>query len=139
MSARPESLLVASQWAKKAENDLRNAQHTLKLEKDCPFDTVCFHAQQCAEKYLKAALAFHGIDFPRTHDLTELAAILPPGKFLGLASQSLKELNPYAVEARYPGDWEPQTREEAETAVKIAKKARGAIRADLPRDILKKK
>jgi HEPN domain-containing protein len=60
---------LAAQWAAKADNDLRNAEHTLTLEDDCPFDTVCFHAQQTAEKYLKAVLVSAGIDPPRTHDL----------------------------------------------------------------------
>jgi HEPN domain-containing protein len=46
------------QWIEKAEHDLRNAEHTLTLrDEDCPFDTVCFHAQQCVEKYLKGWLS----------------------------------------------------------------------------------
>ncbi len=36
-------------WVEKAEHDLRNAVHTLELGQDCPFDTVCFHAQQCVK------------------------------------------------------------------------------------------
>lgn len=43
-------------WIKKAEGDLKTAEHALTLKERCPFDTVCFHAQQCAEKYLKALL-----------------------------------------------------------------------------------
>ena len=43
-------------WVKKAESDLKTAEHTLTLKERCPFDTVCFHAQQCAEKYFKALL-----------------------------------------------------------------------------------
>ena len=44
------------QWLEKADDDLRNAEHTLTIFDDCPFDTVCFHAQQCVEKYLKGWL-----------------------------------------------------------------------------------
>ena len=62
-------LEIVSQWVEKAEHDLRNAEHTLTLQEDCPFDTVCYHAQQCAEKYLKAFLISKSQDFPRTHDL----------------------------------------------------------------------
>jgi HEPN domain-containing protein len=47
---------VAAEWVKKAEDDLKTAAHTLKLGKTCPTNTVCFHAQQCVEKYLKAYL-----------------------------------------------------------------------------------
>ena len=39
---------------------------------EIPWDTVGFHAQQCSEKYLKALLLFHRINFPKIHDLTEL-------------------------------------------------------------------
>ena len=48
--------LVVAEWVLKAEDDLKNAVHTLKLGRTGPIDTVCFHAQQCAEKYLKAYL-----------------------------------------------------------------------------------
>ena len=48
-------------WFKKAENDLINAENTIKMESP-PTDTICFHAQQCAEKYLKGFLTFHETD-----------------------------------------------------------------------------
>lgn len=74
----PEKVLsVVREWVAKAENDLKTAAHTLKLGKDCPTDTVCFHAQQCVEKYLKALLVWKGIDFPKTHDLEKLIGMLP--------------------------------------------------------------
>jgi len=63
------------QWIRKADHDLRNAEHTLTLQEDCPFDTVCFHAQQCAEKYLKALLVWTSTDFPKTHDLVILTRL----------------------------------------------------------------
>ncbi|PWR71396.1 HEPN domain-containing protein [Methanospirillum lacunae] len=45
-------------WCLKAENDLKNACHEVEHE-DPALDTVCFHAQQAAEKYLKVFLLFH--------------------------------------------------------------------------------
>jgi HEPN domain-containing protein len=120
MSAAPEVLRVVRQWIEKAEHDLRTAEHTLTLGEDCPFDTVCFHAQQCAEKHLKALLTFHGVDFPKTHDLTELVALLPPSARPLIPSTELVDINPYAIETRYPGDWEPQNREDALRALEIA-------------------
>jgi HEPN domain-containing protein len=45
-----EQVAGVREWIGKAENDLKNATHTLKLGKECPTDTVCFHAQQCVEK-----------------------------------------------------------------------------------------
>jgi len=63
---------VVKAWFRKAENDLINAEHTMKM-KNPPYDTVCFHAQQCAEKYLKGFLTFHEIEFPKTHSIEDLA------------------------------------------------------------------
>jgi predicted nucleotidyltransferase len=60
MSELPEREALVRGWVVKAEHDLRNAEHTLTLEEDCPLDTVAFHAQQCVEKYLKALLVRAG-------------------------------------------------------------------------------
>ncbi len=57
--ARREVTRVAAEWVAKAEGDLRAAAQILKIEKDCPTETVVFHAQQCVEKYLKAVLRIH--------------------------------------------------------------------------------
>ncbi len=123
---------IAAQWVEKAEHDLRNAEHTLTLAEDCPFDTVCFHAHQCVEKYLKAGLTAFGTEFPRTHDLTELHVLLPQAIAAAVDITDLAELNPYAVRARYPGPWEPQTREDANRAVEVARRVRESVRAGLP-------
>lgn len=55
MPAAENLTRVAAEWVQKAENDLRAAAHTLKLGRKCPTDTVCFHAQQCAEKLTSAS------------------------------------------------------------------------------------
>ena len=47
-----DKLVLVKAWFKKAENDLVNAEHTMTMTEP-PTDTVCLHAQQCAEKYLK--------------------------------------------------------------------------------------
>jgi len=96
MAISAEVLEVARQGVTKAEHDLKNAEHALPLKKDCPFDTVCFHAQQCVGKYLKALLVLPGVDFPKTHDLTELAALVPKEIRLKAPASAFKTLNPYA-------------------------------------------
>lgn len=58
MSGQAELAALVRRWIEKADNDLRNAEHTLLLTDDCPFDTACFHAQQCVEKCLKAVLVW---------------------------------------------------------------------------------
>jgi HEPN domain-containing protein len=89
------------------------------------------------EKYLKALLTLKQIEFAKTHDLTELVWLLPAELGLRPYLEALSELNRYAVETRYPGEWEPITREEAEAAVKLALEVRHVIRTYLPDDVTK--
>jgi HEPN domain-containing protein len=134
MSERPEVLEVARDWVRKAEEDLTNAEYVLTLKEHCPLGTVCFHCQQCAEKYLKALLTCRAVAYPRTHDLARLAGLLPEEDGRVLAREEAGSLTRYNVEGRYPGDWNPPTRDEAEKAVAIARKLREAIRGRLPQE-----
>lgn len=62
----------------------------------------CFHAQQVAEKYLKALLEELGVRFPKTHDLLQrLNQLLPHHPQLRTLRRGLVMLNDYAVDARY--------------------------------------
>ncbi|MHB8867538.1 MAG: HEPN domain-containing protein [Thermoleophilia bacterium] len=99
---------------------------------DCPFDTVCFHAQQCVEKYLKAALIWQSVVFPRSHDLRLLVQLVGKESGLVFDLEMVLPLNRSAVEARYPGDWEPIGREEAEGSVRVASTVTEILRAALP-------
>ena len=135
MTPIPQAREVARQWVEKAEHDLKTAEHTLTLHEGCPYDTICFHAQQCAEKYLKALLTFRGVAFQKTHEFTELVPLAPQDAHLDAVALELEELNPYAIETRSPGDWEPQTREDAERAVALARRLRDVIRERLPADV----
>lgn len=138
MSAALEILAVVRQWLDKAEGDLRAAVQILKMREDCPYETVGFHAQQCAEKHLKALLVLLEIHFPKTHDLTSLLAKMPPTLNMQALSRSALELTPYAAEARYPGDWETLNRSDALRAVRHARDIRKAVRAKLPRSVIQK-
>jgi HEPN domain-containing protein len=129
-------LLVVREWLVKAENDLKAAAHVLKLKEDCPTDVVCFHAQQCVEKYLKAVLVFRLVDFPKTHDLAEIIALLPKGDRPDLNQDELRKFSQYAVAIRYPGLGElPLT--EARRAVALARRIRKETRAALPREVFR--
>ena len=127
-----DQVLLAKQWVLLAEEDLKNAEHTLKLTEDCPLTTVCFHAQQGVEKYIKALLVFKSIEFPRIHDIGELVQLLPAGVGFPLSAEEQQRLTDYAVVNRYPGEWEPLEREEGEEAVVMARKVRATIRKYLP-------
>jgi len=92
------------QWLSYADEDLRVARHTFSMPDAPPFRVIAFHAQQCAEKYLRAYLVFHLVDFPYTHDIAELLEIC--ATFAPWASQLsfARELTAYAVTVRYPGE-----------------------------------
>ena len=117
----PDKAKWVNEWKQKAQNDLRTAEIVLSSP-DPPTDTVCFHAQQCAEKYLKSYLTSRDITVEKTHDLTRInnlyIGIDPDFKEL---SEFAELLSGYAVEIRYPGDFIECSIEEAEEAVEMAK------------------
>ena len=136
----PERVLVVVRgWVAKAENDLKTAAQTLKLGADCPTDTVCFHAQQTVEKYLKALLVLRGIDFPKTHDIEELTSRVPPPDRPEIPEDAQARLTDYATVMRYPGDYEPVGLSEARRTVSVARRVRRQIRELLPRDALRER
>ena len=137
MPGREQRIVVCREWLFKADNDLTNAAHTLKLGASCPTDTVCFHAQQCVEKYLKAVLVLEGIDFPKTHDLETLLSLIPAESRPDLSDDEQARLTEYATGARYPG-WEELSLAAARTAVSVARRVRRSIRRGLPQKILRR-
>lgn len=68
----PTVLKWVRQWISYAEDDFRLARHALSLSSDVPYRLIAYHAQQCAEKYLKAYLVSHNTDFPYTHNIKAL-------------------------------------------------------------------
>lgn len=119
---------VASEWVAKAEEDLKAAAHLLKMGKECPAAAVAFHAQQCVEKYLKAALTIRSIEFPRTHDIEKLVGLLPLDVPLVLPVKAQRTLTNYGTVTRYPGDYDPVTLQEARSAVAVARRAKKNLR-----------
>ncbi len=88
------------------------------------YDLVGFHAQQAAEKALKALLIRHQVKFRKTHDLgklLDLAEPIAPGVRQELAD--IRALTPYAVDVRYPSDEPALGREEASSHLAAARKA----------------
>ncbi len=114
-------------WVDKAEGDWAVAGRELCARRSPNYDAACFHAQQCAEKYLKGQLQEEGIAFPWTHDLLALLDLLLPSHPLwGAFRPALLQLKNYAVAFRYPGD--AADKKEAREAVKLCQGVREAVR-----------
>jgi HEPN domain-containing protein len=102
-------------WIGKAESDLKAIRLMLPAA-DALLDIVCYHAQQAAEKYLKALLIFYGIPFRRTHDLEELRRLLPSSSSVPAEVGDLSGLTVEAAESRYPDIGSVYDRKMAEDA-----------------------
>lgn len=123
-----------AQWLDFANEDLRLAEHGLKLDSKRPYRLIAYHAQQCAEKHLKAYLVFHGKDFPYTHDLQELLALCAEIADWPEELKSATVLTYYAISTRYPGEAEKVAPREASKAISLAKKVKSAVRTALKRE-----
>ena len=119
-----------SDWLRYAEDDLDAAR--VLAEADAPPRTAAFHAQQSAEKALKAFLVAGGHTVPRVHDLVALVAQVPD--VVGLPDRrELDLLTDYAVDSRYPDDMPDVSDEDARTAIVTAEAVLSAVRASLAR------
>lgn len=121
---------VAEEWVIKAESDFDQANLAMYAAEAPLGDGVCFHSQQCAEKYFKAFLTENLIEFPRAHPLVPLLEKCLPcdPAFSDLQADAVL-LEGYAVSARYPGA--KITAEMAEAALASAQKVRAFIRTKL--------
>ena len=121
---------LTREWVEKAEGDFLTATREYRARKSPNYDAVCFHAQQCAEKYLKARLQEAEIPFGRTHNLTSLLDLLLPVEPLWeVFRPSLRTLTVFAVEVRYPG--ESADKAEAREALTLCREVRQRVRASL--------
>ena len=123
--------VAVQRWLMKASNDLRTAE-TMLLADPPTTDTVCFHAQQCVEKCLKAFLTYADRHVERMHYLTRLVELCSQvdGSFQELRTLAV-QLTDYAVADRYPDNWREIPVEEAEAAVKSAVQAMAFVRSKL--------
>lgn len=132
----PEQVLreLVKQWATKAEVDFRAAGRL--IEGDDPLrEAVAFHCQQASEKYLKALLVRHQVEFPKTHNIRQLLDLVATVD--AEMAESLNDaalLTPYGVDIRYPGDF-PDVVAGQETALyEITGRVRAAVLAALKDD-----
>jgi HEPN domain-containing protein len=93
-----------AEWIAKAEADLATALREADVIESANYDAVCFHSQQCAEKYLKATLVEKSLKFSRIHDLEILVNMITTlnPEIQGIVKFA-RILSAMAVEVRYPG------------------------------------
>jgi HEPN domain-containing protein len=123
-------------WLRKAGLDLRAAAHDLSAPEAGLSSDVVFHAQQAAEKVLKAFLAWHDVPFRKTHNLEELGrecVVLDAA--LRTAVDRAVPLTEYAWKFRYPGEIDQPTTEEAQEALATARALYEAVLSRLGEEI----
>ena len=118
---------ITLEWVAKAEGDWDTAQREYRARHRPNYDAACFHAQQCAEKYLKARLEEAAIAFGRTHNLISLLTlVLPVEPTWTVMQPHLIALSICAVAFRYPSC--SATRSNAANALKDCREVRRIIR-----------
>lgn len=106
----------AENWIARAIGDLALAR--VPLPEGGYYEDLCFHAQQAAEKAIKAVYKKHGLTFRYSHDLGELLAdLMNQGLTVPPEVEAAQILTAYAWESRYPGLAEPVTDEEYREAI----------------------
>lgn len=113
-------------WLRFAHDDLAAAR-VLLTDEALPARMACFHAQQAAEKALKASLVHAAIQFRKTHDLVVLVALQPELVRSEVSEIDLQGLQQWAVDARYPADLPDITSREAAAVVAIADRIVAAV------------
>ena len=107
------------EWLRFAQNDLAAAR-LLLTNVDLPPRMACFHAQQAAEKALKASLLRAAIQFRKTHDLVVLVSLQPEPLRSEVGELDLQHLQQWAMDARHPADLPEITSSDAVAVVAIA-------------------
>ena len=117
-------------WVFKAEGDFELAKAAKRLRAKPQPDGVCFHSQQCAEKYLKGFLEQHGDTPPKVHDLPLLLTMcVNHDPMLIALTNAVEFLDQFSVRVRYPG--EVATSEDAVDAIAAMNTVRRVLQSGM--------
>jgi len=110
-------------WLFRANEDINVLNKLYTSDPKSFASTICFHAQQAVEKFLKAFLIFYDIDFPKTHDLDFLLSESIKVDKTGFQDINLKSLTDFGVSVRYPDDFyipdQKETKDYRDVAIKV--------------------
>lgn len=130
------NLETANTWLKKAKSNMARAKSG-RVSPDILYEDLCFDAQQAVEKALKSLCVIYGIIFPKTHDIAYLVELLEEKNVTVPEDvQNAKILTGYAVETRYPGDYEPVNEDDYFKAIEIAEKVLRWVKKEMDKDQL---
>ncbi|MBW1962487.1 MAG: HEPN domain-containing protein [Deltaproteobacteria bacterium] len=116
-----KNLDKANEWLQRAKSNMARAKAG-RVSPDILYEDLCYDAQQAVEKAFKSVCIIYEIVFPKTHDIAYLIELLEKGGVeVPENLQNAKILTGYAVETRYPGDYEPVDEEDLRKAIEIAK------------------
>jgi HEPN domain-containing protein len=110
------------EWLRRARSDIALARAG-RITPDVLYQDLCFHAQQAAEKALKAVRVQLQREFPKTHSIVELLRLVGErGVILPEPVREAAVLTRYAVQDRYPGLAEDATPEDHQRAISPAER-----------------
>jgi HEPN domain-containing protein len=110
-------LKIVKEWFTNGDKDIKNAEFLFKGGRD--LETVAFHIQQAAEKYLKGFLIAQGKELAMIHDLVTLLrnAIEADPEFIQF-KDAVKQITNFYFESRYPMGYKVEyARGEIKTAI----------------------
>lgn len=114
---------LVDEWLRRAHSNLERARAG-KTSDEVLYEDLCFDCQQAVEKSIKALLVQLGVEFEKIHSISKLlkqvesADVIVPEKIKETA-----ELTAYAVDTRYPGDYDPVLQPEYELVLTMAERA----------------
>ncbi len=131
-----KSKQLVDEWIIKAEHDLGMAELAIANKPEYK-DLICFHCQQCAEKYLKAYLVLLKIDFKKSHSLIYLLDLLAVHENVPDSLYATAEiLEDFGVEVRYPGDWNQLDEADIQEAYQAALRLKEAVKSRMAKTSL---
>ena len=126
-----KNLDKANEWLQRAKSNMARAKAG-RVSPEILYEDLCYDAQQAVEKAFKSICIIHEIVFPKTHDIAYLIELLEKGGVeVPENLQNSKILTGYAVETRYPGDYEPVDEEDLRKAIEIAKKVMAWVKKEM--------
>ncbi len=128
------NLEAANTWLKRAKSNMARAKAG-RVSSEILYEDLCFDAQQAVEKALKSLCVIHEIVFPKTHDIAYLIELLEEKNVtVPEEGQNAKILTGYAVETRYPADYEPVDEDDYFKAIEIAEKVLRWVKQEMGKE-----